>query len=84
MSESYFVSPYGPETCSNCGGHKLSYQLDIVKVHERWSPIHCDRCGARTYEVWRGDTLIKIVGVIKPVVRTVQDKEPEEDWDMEW
>jgi hypothetical protein len=52
---------YWTDRCSLCGSVEISYTQDITVSNEVWSPIDCSRCKRRTYEVWRGFNLVRII-----------------------
>ena len=52
-----------PEVCGHCGSSLVTFQCDIRRGYEQWSPIKCNSCGGSTYEVWRGGRFVKKVGV---------------------
>ena len=67
--ERYFVPEYGEyrndagEVCAHCGSRQLTYQIDQRRVYELWSPIRCDVCKGRMYEIWRGGKFLRRLGV---------------------
>lgn len=78
----YVSSNCGEETCAHCTSHNLGYRQDIYVGNETWSPIDCDTCKERTYEIWRGFNLVRIVRVIVGGRKSRPKKSL--TWDMEY